>query len=86
MSTFRMLAIVATLAAGTSVAIAQSNTPNSPNGNPASNAAESGGAGTHQNAQKTGTAESNEKVIHNKSTRSARNYRSHRRRHHHTPE
>lgn len=35
------------------------------NNNPAANAAASGGSGTHQTAQKTGTAANTQKVIHN---------------------
>ena len=47
-------------------------------GSPADNAAASGGSGTHQTAQKTGTAANTQKVIHNQSNRrmSSRHMRS----------
>lgn len=47
-------------------------------GDPAANAAASGGSGTHQTAQKTGTANNTQKVIHNQSNRrmSSRHMRS----------
>jgi hypothetical protein len=57
MSTIKTLAIAATLAVGaSSLAMAQQT------GNPAGNAAASGGPGTHQDAQKTGSASNKQKV------------------------
>jgi Spy/CpxP family protein refolding chaperone len=60
MSTIKTLAIAAALAVGASSlampAMAQQT------GNPASNAASSGGPGTHQGAEKTGSASNNQKV------------------------
>lgn len=84
MSTLKVVAIAAALTLGTSVfALAQQG---SQNGNPASNAAHSGGSGTHQTTQKTGTAENNQKVVHNQSDRKPtgmHHRRRHHRRHHH---
>jgi hypothetical protein len=63
MSTLKMLAIASALAIGaSSVAMAQMA---GPNGNPASNAAASGGSGAHQSSQKTGSASNTQKVIKN---------------------
>jgi hypothetical protein len=57
MSTIKTLAIAAALAVGaSSLAMAQQT------GSPAGNAAASGGPGTHQGAEKTGSASSNQKV------------------------
>ncbi len=57
MSTIKTLAIAAALAVGaSSLAMAQQT------GTPAGNAGMSGGPGTHQGAQKTGSASSNQKV------------------------
>jgi len=54
------LAIAAALLAGApAIASAQET------GNPATNAASSGGSGTHKGAMKTGTASSNQKVLKN---------------------
>jgi hypothetical protein len=59
MSALKTLAIAAALAVGaSSFAMAQA-------GNPASNAAASGGSGTHQSSQKTGSAANNQKVLKN---------------------
>jgi hypothetical protein len=56
MSIVKTLAITAALAVGaSSFALAQQ-------GNPASNAAASGGSGTHQSSQKTGSAANTQKV------------------------
>jgi hypothetical protein len=55
-------------------------------GNPANNAAASGGSGTHQSSQKTGSAANDQKVLHNQNGyRGGRVYNSMRkhRRHHH---
>lgn len=60
--TIRTLAIAAGLLSGVcSFALAQSGT----NGNPAYNAAHSGGPGTHVGAQHTGSASNTQKTIHN---------------------
>jgi hypothetical protein len=57
MSTIKTLAIAAALAVGaSSLAMAQQT------GSPAGNAAASGGPGTHQGAEKTGSASNNQKV------------------------
>ena len=57
MSTIKTLAIAAALAVGaSSFAMAQQT------GNPAGNAAASGGPGTHQGAEETGSASNNQKV------------------------
>ena len=57
MSTIKTLALAAALAVGaSSLAMAQQT------GSPAGNAAASGGPGTHQGAEKTGSASSNQKV------------------------
>lgn len=59
MTATKTLALAIAIAFGTSgLALAQQ-------GNPASNAAASGGSGTHQSSQKTGSAANNEKVLHN---------------------
>jgi hypothetical protein len=56
MSTIKTLAIAVALAVGaSSLAMAQT-------GSPAGNAAASGGPGTHQGAEKTGSASNNQKV------------------------
>jgi hypothetical protein len=56
MSIVKTLAITAALAVGvSSFALAQA-------GNPAGNAAASGGSGTHQSSQKTGSAANTQKV------------------------
>lgn len=62
MSTFKILAIAGALAVGaSSMAMAQMN----PNGTPSRNAAQSGGSGTHQSSQKTGSAANTQKVLKN---------------------
>jgi len=59
MKIFKTLAIAIALTTGAaSLALAQENTP-------AGNAAASGGSGTHQSSQKTGSAANNQKVLHN---------------------
>jgi Spy/CpxP family protein refolding chaperone len=59
MSIAKTLAIAAALAVGaSSFAMAQQ-------GNPAGNAASSGGSGTHQSSQKTGSESNTQKVIKN---------------------
>jgi hypothetical protein len=59
MSIIKTLAITAAVTVGAaSFALAQQ-------GNPASNAGMSGGSGTHQSAQKTGSAANDQKVLHN---------------------
>lgn len=84
MSILKPVAIAAALTLGTSViAFAQQG---GPTGNPASNAAESGGSGTHQSTQKTGTAENNQKVVHNQGgyrNPASRHHRRHHRRRRH---
>ena len=72
MSTMRSLGLAIGIAfAASTFAFAQQ-------GDPAANAAASGGSGTHQTAQKTGTANNTQKVIHNQSNRrmSSRHMRS----------
>jgi hypothetical protein len=57
------IALAAALVAGaSSLAMAQMS---SQTGNPSTNAAASGGPGTHAGAVKTGTASSDQKVLHN---------------------
>lgn len=59
MTKAKTFALAVALAVGaSSFALAQSGTP-------AGNAAASGGSGTHQSAQKTGSAANNQKVLHN---------------------
>jgi len=59
MTVVKTCALAAALALGaSSFALAQTGTP-------AGNAAASGGSGTHQSAPKTGSAASNQKVLHN---------------------
>jgi hypothetical protein len=59
MSALKTLAIAAAFAVGaSSFALAQS-------GNPAGNAAASGGSGTHQSSQKTGSKANTQKVLKN---------------------
>ncbi len=59
MTKVKTFALAVALAVGaSSFALAQSGTP-------AGNAAASGGSGTHQSAQKTGSAANNQKVLHN---------------------
>jgi hypothetical protein len=70
MKSIKTLAIAAALVAGVStLALAQSGTSSSgmsqPTGSPQQNAKSSGGPGTHVGAPKTGTADSNAKVLHN---------------------
>ena len=58
MKIFKTLAIAIALTTGAaSLALAQENTP--------ANAAASGGSGTHQSSQNTGSAANNQKVLHN---------------------
>jgi uncharacterized protein YdeI (BOF family) len=58
----KTLALAAVVAMGTaSLAMAQTGY----SGNTSHNAAASGGSGTHQSAQKTGSGENNEKVLGN---------------------
>jgi Spy/CpxP family protein refolding chaperone len=65
MKSIKTLAVAAALLAGaSSLAMAQS-TMSQPNNSTEQNAAKSGGPGTHVGAPKTGTAESNAKVLHN---------------------
>ncbi len=65
MSITKTLALAAALAVGAS-SLAMAQTSNSPAGNgPAGNAASSGGPGTHQDSQKTGSASNTQKVIKN---------------------
>jgi hypothetical protein len=66
----KTLAIAAALVAGaSSLALAQSSPSSSsmsqPTGSTEQNAKSSGGPGTHVGAPKTGTADSNAKVLHN---------------------
>ena len=63
MKTFKTLTLTAALlAGGVSFALAQAQAPV---GDPANNAAHSGGAGTHQSSQRTGTGSNDAKVIGN---------------------
>jgi hypothetical protein len=60
MSTLKTITLAAALAVGaSSFAMAQ------PSGNPAANAAASGGSGTHQSSQKTGSAANTQKTMKN---------------------
>jgi hypothetical protein len=54
-----------TLGLAIGIAFAASSFAVAQQGNPAANAAASGGSGTHQTAQKTGSAANTQKVIHN---------------------
>jgi hypothetical protein len=69
MKSIKTLAIAAALVAGvSSLALAQSSPSqpmSQPSGSTEQNAKASGGPGTHVGAPKTGTAESNAKVLHN---------------------
>ena len=58
-----------TLGVAIGIAFAASTFALAQQGDPAANAAASGGSGTHQTAQKTGTANNTQKVIHNQSSR-----------------
>ena len=62
MSTIRTLAIAAALAVGASSLAMPSLAMAQQTGSPAGNAAASGGPGTHQGAEKTGSATNNQKV------------------------
>lgn len=63
MSTFKTLAVVAALLTGAStMAMAQTG---GMAGSPSSNAAASGGSGSHQSAPKTGSAANSQKVLKN---------------------
>jgi hypothetical protein len=62
MSTIKTLAIAAALTVGASSLAMPSLAMAQQNGNPAGNAAASGGPGTHQGAEKTGSASNNQKV------------------------
>jgi hypothetical protein len=66
MSTMKTLVLGIGIAfAASSFAFAQQSNPASDQGNPAANAAASGGGGTHQNSLKTGSAQSSQKVLRN---------------------
>jgi hypothetical protein len=68
MTSIKTIAIAAALVAGVStIALAQSGTSgmSQPGSSTEQNAKASGGPGTHVGAPKTGTAESNAKVLHN---------------------
>lgn len=54
-----------TLALALGIAFGASGLALAQQGNPSNNAAASGGSGTHQSAQKTGSAANNQKVLHN---------------------
>ena len=82
MSNMKTLSLAIALAfAASSFAFAQGNPAPAPapadHGNPAANAAASGGAGTHHDAPKTGTAQSTQKTLRNQQgyRRTARTYR-----------
>lgn len=63
----KTLTVAAALVVGaSSLAMAQMSNGNSANGTTAGNAAASGGPGTHQGSQKTGSASNTQKVIKNK--------------------
>ena len=64
MSIVKTLALAAALAVGAS-SMAMAQMSNSPSGTPSGNAAASGGPGTHQDSQKTGSASNTQKVIKN---------------------
>jgi hypothetical protein len=54
-----------TLALAIAIAFGASGLALAQQGNPGNDAAASGGSGTHQSAQKTGSAANNQKVLHN---------------------
>jgi hypothetical protein len=56
---------VKTFALAVALAVGASSFALAQQGTPAGNAAASGGSGTHQSAQKTGSAANNQKVLHN---------------------
>lgn len=60
MSTMKTLAVAAALVVGAASLVMAQTT-----GDPANNAAASGGPGTHQGAEKTGSASNTQKVIKN---------------------
>jgi hypothetical protein len=63
MSTIKSLGLAIGIAfAASTIAFAQQGTPQN---NPATNAAASGGSGTHQTSQKTGSAANTQKVLGN---------------------
>jgi Spy/CpxP family protein refolding chaperone len=64
MSIVKTLAVATALAVGAS-SLAMAQMSSGANGSPANNAAASGGAGTHQGAEKTGSASNTQKVIKN---------------------
>jgi uncharacterized protein YdeI (BOF family) len=72
MSTIKTIAIAAALFVGaSSLAMAQGSPGQS--GNPANNAAASGGSGTHHGSMKTGSAASTKKFIKNQNGYRGRN-------------
>jgi Spy/CpxP family protein refolding chaperone len=60
-----MMLIVKTLAIAAALAVGASSFALAQQGNPARNAAASGGSGTHQSSQKTGSAANTQKVLKN---------------------
>jgi len=54
-----------TIALAMAIALGASGVAFAQQSNPARNAAASGGSGTHQSAQKTGSAANTQKVLHN---------------------
>jgi hypothetical protein len=67
MNTIKTIGVAIGIAfAASSFAFAQQGNPTAGGqGNPAANAAASGGGGTHQNSLKTGSAQSSQKVLRN---------------------
>jgi hypothetical protein len=65
MSTLKTLVIASALIAGASQMAFAQTAQGGPNGNPATNAQMSGGSGSHQSSQKTGSASNDAKVLKN---------------------
>lgn len=59
------MTVVKTCALAIALAVGASSFALAQDGSTAGNASASGGSGTHQSAQKTGSAASNQKVLHN---------------------
>ena len=65
MSTLKTLAVASALVLGASQLALAQGSMSGPSGSPGDNAAASGGSGSHQSSQKTGSASSNQKVLKN---------------------
>ena len=82
------MSIIKTLAISAAVVVGAASLAMAQQGNPAVNAGASGGSGTHQSAQKTGSAANDQKVLHNQNGyrggRLMNSYRHKHRRHHHS--